>query len=237
MASGRGHRLLRSDRARLRLQPGRDDHDGAGDEGRLGAEWREDVDHQRVNGHSRGGVGQDRTGRRSRVDPRVPRADRHAGVLRQGSEGQTLACARATRASSCSRTCACPGTRCFPNSGGLKAPLCCLTAGALRHRLGRGGRGDGVLRRGASSYAKARVMFGKPIGGFQIQQARLADMLTEITKAQLLCAPARPAQGPGHDDPAAGVAGQAQQRGHGHRRRPRSAAPARRQRHPGRVPG
>ena len=39
----------------------------------------------------------------------------------------------------------------------------------------------------AVSYAKNRVMFGKPIGAFQIQQARLAEMLTEITKAQLLC--------------------------------------------------
>src|SRR5258705_270226 len=39
----------------------------------------------------------------------------------------------------------------------------------------------------AVSCAKQRVMFGKPIGGFQLQQARLADMLTEITKAQLLC--------------------------------------------------
>src|SRR5437016_1488783 len=35
-------------------------------------------------------------------------------------------------------------------------------------------------------WAKTRVMFGKPIGGFQLQQARLAEMLTEITKAQLL---------------------------------------------------
>src|SRR5881296_3849051 len=39
----------------------------------------------------------------------------------------------------------------------------------------------------AVSYAKTRVMFGHPIGGFQLQQARLAEMLTEITKAQLLC--------------------------------------------------
>jgi glutaryl-CoA dehydrogenase len=39
----------------------------------------------------------------------------------------------------------------------------------------------------AVSYAGSRVMFDRPIAGFQIQQARLAEMLTEITKAQLLC--------------------------------------------------
>jgi glutaryl-CoA dehydrogenase len=38
----------------------------------------------------------------------------------------------------------------------------------------------------ATSYAGNRVMFGKPIGGFQLQQARLAEMLTEIVKGQLL---------------------------------------------------
>jgi glutaryl-CoA dehydrogenase len=38
----------------------------------------------------------------------------------------------------------------------------------------------------AASYSKSRVMFGKPIGGFQIQQVRLADMLTELTKGQLV---------------------------------------------------
>jgi glutaryl-CoA dehydrogenase len=39
----------------------------------------------------------------------------------------------------------------------------------------------------AVSYAKERVMFGGPIGGKQIQQVRLADMLTGITTGQLLC--------------------------------------------------
>jgi len=38
----------------------------------------------------------------------------------------------------------------------------------------------------ALAYAKQRVMFGKPIAGTQLQQQRLAEMLTEITKAQLL---------------------------------------------------
>jgi glutaryl-CoA dehydrogenase len=39
----------------------------------------------------------------------------------------------------------------------------------------------------ALSYGKQRVMFDKPIAAFQLQQQRFADMLTEITKAQLLC--------------------------------------------------
>jgi glutaryl-CoA dehydrogenase len=38
----------------------------------------------------------------------------------------------------------------------------------------------------ALSYSKNRVMFDRPIGSFQLQQERLADMLTEITKAQLV---------------------------------------------------
>ena len=39
----------------------------------------------------------------------------------------------------------------------------------------------------AAEYSKTRVMFDRPIGGFQLVQERLAVMLTEITKAQLLC--------------------------------------------------
>ncbi len=74
----------------------------------------------------------------------------------------------------------------LPKSGGLKSPLGCLTQ--ARYGISWGAVGaamacyDEALR-----YAGDRVMFGKPIGGTQIQQVRLADMLTEITKAQLLC--------------------------------------------------
>jgi len=38
----------------------------------------------------------------------------------------------------------------------------------------------------ALEYSKERIQFGKPIGGFQLQQKKLAEMVTEITKAQLL---------------------------------------------------
>src|SRR6266566_2073676 len=74
----------------------------------------------------------------------------------------------------------------LPKSGGLKSPLMCLTA--ARYGIAWGAVGAAMACYDeAVSYAKQRVMFGKPLGGFQLQQARLADMLTEITKAQLLC--------------------------------------------------
>jgi glutaryl-CoA dehydrogenase len=74
----------------------------------------------------------------------------------------------------------------LPKSGGLKSPLMCLTQ--ARYGIAWGAVGAAMACYDeAVSYAKNRVMFGKPIGGFQIQQVRLAEMLTEITKAQLLC--------------------------------------------------
>src|SRR2546425_334851 len=74
----------------------------------------------------------------------------------------------------------------LPKSGGLKAPLSCLTQ--ARYGIAWGAVGAALACYDeAVGYARTRVMFGKPIGGFQLQQARLAEMLTEITKAQLLC--------------------------------------------------
>ena len=73
----------------------------------------------------------------------------------------------------------------LPKSGGVKSPLMCLTQ--ARYGIAWGAIGaamacfDEALR-----YAKNRVMFDRPIGQTQIQQVRLADMLTEITKAQVL---------------------------------------------------
>ncbi|OLD47030.1 MAG: acyl-CoA dehydrogenase, partial [Gemmatimonadetes bacterium 13_1_40CM_2_60_3] len=79
-----------------------------------------------------------------------------------------------------------PKNALLPKSGGLKSPLMSLTA--ARYGIAWGAVGAAMACYDeAVSYSKARVMFGKPIGGYQLQQARLADMLTEITKAQLLC--------------------------------------------------
>ena len=78
-----------------------------------------------------------------------------------------------------------PADAILPKSGGLKSPLLCLTQ--ARYGIACGAIGaamacyDEALR-----YAQTRIMFDKPIGQTQIQQVRLADMVTEITKAQFI---------------------------------------------------
>jgi glutaryl-CoA dehydrogenase len=73
----------------------------------------------------------------------------------------------------------------LPGSGGLKSPLMCLTQ--ARYGISWGALGAAMACfEEAVDYAKTRVMFDRPIGGFQLQQVRLADMLTEIVKGQLV---------------------------------------------------
>jgi glutaryl-CoA dehydrogenase len=73
----------------------------------------------------------------------------------------------------------------LPDSGGLKSPLMCLTQ--ARYGIAWGAVGAAMACYDeARSYAQNRIMFDKPIAATQLQQARLAEMLTEITKAQLL---------------------------------------------------
>ena len=73
----------------------------------------------------------------------------------------------------------------LPGSGGLKSPLGCLTQ--ARYGIAWGAMGAAMACYDeARQYARDRVMFGKPIAATQMQQVRLADMLTEITKAQCL---------------------------------------------------
>jgi len=79
-----------------------------------------------------------------------------------------------------------PEENLLPNVAGLKGPLGCLTQ--ARYGISWGAVGAAMACYESSvNYAKSRVQFGKPIGGFQITQQKLAEMLTEITKAQLLC--------------------------------------------------
>ncbi len=78
-----------------------------------------------------------------------------------------------------------PKTNILPNVKGLKGPLSCLT----KARFGIAWGAIGVAMdcyHTALKYSKERLQFGKPIAGFQLQQKKLAEMITEITKAQLL---------------------------------------------------
>jgi glutaryl-CoA dehydrogenase len=79
-----------------------------------------------------------------------------------------------------------PAEALLPDSGGLKSPLMCLTQARYGISWGAVGAAMACFHE-ALSYSKERVMFGGPIGGKQIQQVRLADMLTSITQGQLLC--------------------------------------------------
>ena len=78
-----------------------------------------------------------------------------------------------------------PKENLLPNKSGLGAPLGCLDS--ARYGIAWGAIGaamdcyDTALR-----YSKERIQFGKPIGQYQLQQKKLAEMITEITKAQLL---------------------------------------------------
>jgi glutaryl-CoA dehydrogenase len=73
----------------------------------------------------------------------------------------------------------------LPESGGLRSPLMCLSQARYGISWGAIGAAMACFDE-ALSYAKERVMFDKPIAGTQIQQTRLAEMLTGITQAQLL---------------------------------------------------
>ncbi|HMJ47484.1 MAG TPA: acyl-CoA dehydrogenase family protein [Ferruginibacter sp.] len=78
-----------------------------------------------------------------------------------------------------------PKENIFPNVKGLKGPLGCLTK--ARYGIAWGTIGAAMdCYDTALHYSLERQQFGRPIGGFQLQQKKLAEMITEITKAQLM---------------------------------------------------
>jgi glutaryl-CoA dehydrogenase len=81
--------------------------------------------------------------------------------------------------------CLIPAENILQSSGGLKSPLSCLTQ--ARYGIAWGVIGMAMhCYHTALEYTKSRIQFGKPLAAFQITQEKLAFMLTEITKAQLL---------------------------------------------------
>lgn len=78
-----------------------------------------------------------------------------------------------------------PRENILPNISGMKGPLSCLTK--ARYGIAWGVLGAAMdCYDTALQYSKERSQFGKPIASFQLQQKKLAEMITEITKAQLL---------------------------------------------------
>lgn len=80
-----------------------------------------------------------------------------------------------------------PASNQLPGAKGLRGPLSCLTQARYGIAWGVVGAAMGCYD-AALQHAKNREQFGRPIGGFQLIQERLAEMVTEITKAQLLVA-------------------------------------------------
>ena len=78
-----------------------------------------------------------------------------------------------------------PKANLLPNVQGLKGPLGCLSK--ARYGIAWGAIGSALdCYDSALRYSQERIQFGKPIGAFQLTQKKLAEMITEITKAQLL---------------------------------------------------
>ncbi len=78
-----------------------------------------------------------------------------------------------------------PGTAMLPKAEGLSGPLSCLNQARYGIAWGVGGSAMACYDE-VRQYGATRIQFGKPIAGFQLYQAKLAHMLTEITKGQLM---------------------------------------------------
>ena len=166
---GQGDRLLRPDRARLRVQPGRHDHHreakrrtaGCSTAPRCGSPtarrrtvaivWAKTgaIDDPRsirgfiVPTNTKGFTAKDQKGKLS---------------LRASDTSEIVPAGRAWS----------PRTPSCPKSGGIKSPLMCLTQARYGIAWGGDRRGDGLLRRGAELLRSSRIMFGKPIGQTQL---------------------------------------------------------------------
>jgi len=79
-----------------------------------------------------------------------------------------------------------PADAILPDSAGLRSALTCLTQARYGIAWGAVGAAMACFHE-ASRYASERIMFDGPVAGKQIQQVRIADMLTSVTQGQLLC--------------------------------------------------
>ena len=180
----------------------------------------------------RGRVGADR-----RRHPRLPRADRHPGLLRARASSRKLVDARVDPVRAALRRLPPPGDALLPAREGLRGPFSCAQRGALRDRVGRDGRRPRQLRGGAAARSTERTQFDRPIAGFQLTQQKLVDMVLELEKGALLALHLGRLKDAGPPAARADLRRQAQQRARGDRDRARGAHDPRRQRDHRRLPG
>ena len=122
MAAGRGDRLLRADRARLRVQPGRDADPRQARRRRVGAERHQDVDHQRIGRRHGGGLGR----RRDEGIRGLPGADRHRGFSAP-KIGKKLSLRASITSELVLEDVRLPADAVLPEVTGLRGPLSCLS--------------------------------------------------------------------------------------------------------------
>ena len=152
LQSGASGGLLRTDRAGLRLEPGGHAHHRAARRRRLDSERRENLDHQR---HA-GGCG-DRVGARRGRHPRIPGGEGHAGIHVVGHSRQVVD-ARIGDVQPVAGGLPRSGERHAARREGTEGAAGLPFAGALRDRLGRAGRGHGLLRDGAPVHHPAQAV-------------------------------------------------------------------------------
>ena len=107
------------------------------------------------------------------------------GFTRARRSTRSSRCARRSPPSSCSRTCACRTRTCSPRSSTLRGPLSCLNEARYGIVWGAVGAGRACFE-AALDYAKERIVFDKPIAGYQLTQQKLAEMALELNRGLLV---------------------------------------------------
>src|SRR3954447_25850915 len=227
---GRADRLLRADRARLGERPVVDEDERQARRLGLGAQRREDVDHERRR-RRRGG----RLGAHRRRHPRLRRSARHLRLHDAGHPPQALA-ARVGHVGARLRRRAAARRRRPARRDGDARPAVVPERGALRDPLGRGRRGAHVPRRGARIREVPPAVW-PPDRGVPAHAAEAREHDARAAEGPAARAVHRPAEGRGPRRARAHQHGQAQQRARGARDRPRGAHDPRGERDQLRVPG
>ena len=224
----RRDRLLRPDRARLRLQPRRDAYPRTPRRRATGSSTA-----PRCGSPTATSPTSPSSGRR----PTTASADSSCPLTHRASRPtrSTASCRCAPRSppSWCSTTSDCPHRRSCRDAVGLSAPLSCLNEARFGIVFGALGAARDCLET-AIAYARQREVFDKPLAGFQLTQDKLANMTVELRQGHAAGGAPRPDQGRRRRAARAGQPGQAQQRPRGPRDRPRVPDTVGRQRnHPG----